>query len=123
MQQKTKKRFIIICIIIATMVYGIVYAINWAFFDIQRINGQEVLNNLTSPKGIYTVTTYLNNGGATTNFAVLGVLRNNKNGETKNIYWQYPCNKADMEWLNDEKIKINNIEINVKNQIYDYRRK
>ena len=31
--------------------------------------------------------------------------------------------KADMEWLNDESIKINGLELNVKNEIYDYRRK
>ncbi|MGY0372670.1 DUF5412 family protein [Clostridium sp. JNZ J1-5] len=123
MQQRTKKKLIRICIIIAAMIGGVAYAINWAFFDIQRINGQEYLNNSTSPNGTYTVTAYLNNGGATTDFAVLGTLKNNKNGKTKNIYWQYHCEEADMEWLNDETIKINGVELNVKNETYDYRRK
>lgn len=123
MQQRTKKRLIKICIIIAVIIGGVAYAINWAFFDIQRINGQEYLNNSTSPNGTYTVTAYLNNGGATTDFAVLGTLKNNKNGKTKNIYWQYHCEEADMEWLNDETIKINGVELNVKNETYDYRRK
>ena len=121
--KKYKKLLITILIIIATIVGGVAYVINWAFFDIQRINGQDYLNQSTSPKGTYTVTAYLNNGGATTSYAVLGTLKNNKKGKIKNIYWQYRCEKAEMKWLNDETIKINGIELNVKNQVYDYRRK
>ena len=121
--RKTKKYIITIFIIVFIIIGGVSYIINWAFFDIQRINGQEYLDESTSPNGTYTVTAYLNNGGATTNYAVLGTLKNNKNGKSKNIYWQYRCEKAEMEWLNDETIKINGIELNVKSEIYDYRRK
>lgn len=123
MGQKIEKKLIIISIILAIMAGGAVYAVNWAFYDIQRIKGQQFLKESTSTNGTYTVTAYLNNGGATTDFAVLGTLKNNKNGKTKNIYWQYHCENADMEWLNDEIIKINNVELNVKIEVYDYRRK
>lgn len=121
--EKQKKYIITIFIIVFIIIGGVSYIINWAFFDIQRINGQEYLDESTSPNGTYTVTAYLNNGGATTSYAVLGTLKNNKNGKSKNIYWQYRCEKAEMEWLNDETIKINGIELNVKSEIYDYRRK
>jgi hypothetical protein len=121
--KKTKKYLITIFIVIAAIVGGVAYAINWAFFDIQRIDGQEYLAESTSPNGTYTVTAYLNNGGATTSYAVLGRLKNNKKGRTKNIYWQYRCESAEMEWLDDETIKINGVELSVKNEIYDYRRK
>lgn len=123
MKGKTKKNLIIISIIIVTMVGAIAYAINWAFFDIQRIDGQKYITESNSTNKTYTVTAYLNNSGATTDYAVLCTLKNNNNGKTKNIYWQYRCEKADMEWLNDETIKINGKELNVKNEIYDYRRK
>lgn len=66
--------------------------------------------------------TYLNNGGATTDYAVLGKLKNNNNGKTKNIYWQYNCEKAEISWINDETVKINGIQLEVKNEIYDFRR-
>lgn len=121
--KKTRKCLIAISIIIVAIVCVGAYTINWVFFDIQRINGQEYMSESTSPNGTYTVTAYLNNGGATTSYAVLGTLKNNKNGKTKNIYWQYRCEKAKMEWLNDETIKINGLELKVKNEIYDYRRK
>ena len=122
MNQKQKKRSITILIIIAFIVGGVAYTINWAFFDIQRINGQEYLQDQTSPNGIYTVTAYLNNSGATTDFAVLCTLKNNKNGKIKNIYWQYHCKEAHIQWLNDEIVKINDIKLNVKSEVYDYRR-
>ena len=117
-----RKQYIKICIIIAIVVIGIVYCIKWSFSDIQRINGQEYITESTSPDGKYTVTAYLNNGGATTDYAVLATLKNNKNGKTKNIYWQYHCEEADIEWLSDDTIKINEVELNVKNEIYDYRK-
>ncbi len=117
-----RKKYIKICIITAIVVIGIVYGIKWSFSDIQRINGQEYITESTSPDGKYTVTAYLNNGGATTDYAVLATLKNNKNGKTKNIYWQYHCEEADIEWLSDDTIKINEVELNVKNEIYDYRK-
>ena len=120
--RKSRKYFIVICITIVGIVSGISYGINWAFYDIQRINGQEYITESTSPNGTYTVTAYLNNGGATTSYAVLGTLKNNENGKIKNIYWKYRCEKADISWVNDETVKINEIQLNVKKEIYDYRR-
>ncbi|MGG7144172.1 DUF5412 family protein [Clostridium nigeriense] len=39
------------------------------------------------------------------------------------MYWQYHCEKAELEWISDEVIKINGIKLNIKKEIYDYRRK
>ena len=119
---KLKKSIITISLIIAIILGGITYAVYWAFYDIQRINGQEYITESTSPDGTYTMIAYLNDGGATTGYAVLGTLKNNNSGKTKNIYWQYHCEEAEISWINDETIKINGIKLNVKNQIYDYRR-
>jgi hypothetical protein len=122
MNKKINKYCIIVFTIIAIIVGGAAYAINWAFFDIQRIDGQDYLKESTSPNKAYTITAYLNNGGATTGYAVLCTLKNNKSGKTKNIYWQYRCETADIQWLSNEVIKINGIELNVKHEVYDYRR-
>lgn len=97
------------------------YAVHWAFYDIQRINGQELLNEVSSPDGKYTVYAYLNNGGATTDYAVLCSVRNNENGKEKNIYWNYHCTEAEIEWNNEDTVTINGIELNIKKDIYDYR--
>ena len=98
------------------------YGVYLAFFDIQRINGQEVLTVSQSPDSTYTVTAYLNNGGATTDFAVLCSVKNHKSGRERNIYWNYHCSTADIQWLSDTTVSINGIELDVTKDTYDYRR-
>lgn len=120
---KHKKKSILIIFLSITILIGvIIYGIYWAFYDIQRIVGQKYITELTSPNGEYTVTAYLNDGGATTGYAVLGELKNNNSGKTKNIYWKYNCENAEISWINNETIKINGIQLNIKNEIYDFRR-
>lgn len=97
------------------------YGVYWGFYDIQRIEGQEVIREVISPDGTYTVTAYLNNGGATTDYAVLCSVKTNGYGKEKNIYWQYHCEDAAIVWINEYTVKINGIELNVSKDTYDYR--
>ena len=108
----------ILLIILALISYGIY----WAFFDMQRLDGQEVITVSDSPDSSYTVTAYLNNGGATTDYAVLCAVKNNKTGKERNIYWNYHCSTADIQWLDDKTVSINGIELDVTKDKYDYRR-
>lgn len=119
---KSRKNIITIGLIITILVGGMAYGVYWAFYDIQRIKGQQYITESTSPDGTYTVSAYLNNGGATTSYSVLGVLKNKINNKTKNIYWQYKCDKAEIEWINNDTIKINGIQLQVEHEVYDYRR-
>ncbi len=69
------------------------------------------------------LTTYLNNRyNLTVDFAVLGRVKNTKNHLSRNIYWQYHCGTADVQWLNDTTVSINGKVLNVKSDVYDYRR-
>ena len=115
-----KKVLKVIIPIILVITIGI-YAIHWAFFDIQRIDGQELINEVVSPDGKYTVSAYLNNGGATTDYAVLCSVRNNETDKAKNIYWNYHCTEAEIEWIDEKTIAINGVELNVTKDTYDYR--
>ena len=115
-----KKYFkIIIPIIIILAMLG--YGVYWAFFDIQRLNGQEILQEISSPSGSNTVTVYLNNGGATTDYAVLCAVKNNKSGKERNIYWQYHCTNASVQWIDEDTVVINGKELDVWKDSYDYR--
>lgn len=120
------KKWLVPVIIVASILLIIIalisYGIYWAFFDIQRIDGQEIITISDSPDASYTVTAYLNNGGATTDYAVLCAVKNNKTGKERNIYWNYHCQTADIQWLDDETVSINGIELNVTKDLYDYRR-
>ena len=114
---------VIITVSILLIILSLVsYGIYWAFFDIQRLDGQEVITISDSPDSSYTVTAYLNNGGATTDYAVLCAVKNNKTGKERNIYWNYHCSTADIEWLDDKTVSINGIKLDVTKDSYDYRR-
>jgi len=120
------KKWLVPVIIVASIlliIFSLIsYGIYWAFFDIQRIDGQEVITVSESPDSSYTVTAYLNNGGATTDYAVLCAVKNNKTGKERNIYWNYHCSAAVIQWLDDKTVSINGIELDVTKDLYDYRR-
>lgn len=90
--------------------------------SIESIKGGEYLGNAISPGGKYEAKAYLNDSGATTDFAVLVVLITRESGEQKNIFWQYHSESAKMNWISDSEIVINGIHLNVPNEIYDYRK-
>ena len=108
---------IVFLLIIAFFIYGIY----WAFFDIQRIEGQEVIEEVISPNDKYTITAYLNNGGATSDYAVLCSVTDNQTGKERNIYWQYRCSEAKIEWKDEKTVIINGVELDVLKDSYDYR--
>lgn len=116
-----KKAFRIVGIVILLIVSLFVYGIYWAFYDIQRLEGQKVIQEVSSPNGTYTITAYLNNGGTTTDYAVLCSVKNTGRNKEKNIYWQYRCEDASIVWLDDYTVRINGVELNVKKDTYDYR--
>ena len=116
------KRTLTIAVLILLFVISILgYGIYLAFYDIQRIEGQEIIGEVSSPDGTYTVTAYLNNGGATTGYAVLCSVKTNGQNKEKNIYWQYRCEEADIVWVDEYTVQINGVELNVEKDTYDYR--
>lgn len=98
------------------------YGVYWMFFDIQRFEGQKKIEEVSSPGNKYTVTAYLNSGGATTGWAVLGTVTYNETGKVKNIYWNYKCEEADIYWVDEKTVSINGEELNVLKDMYDFRR-
>ena len=115
---KTGLRLILllpVLLLLAAFVY-------WAFFDIQSIRGDELLYTLVSPDGKNTLYIYRNNGGATTDFAVLGTVRSNRFGFRRNIYWQYRRSDAVAYWVDNDTVVINGVTLDVWREYYDYRR-
>ena len=115
------KKYLKIIIPVLLVILVVAYAVNWAFFDIQRIKGQELIKEVSSPDGNYEISVYLNNGGATTDYAVLCTAKNNQTNKEKNIYWNYHCTGAKIEWNSEDTVTINGIELNVNKDTYDYR--
>ncbi len=123
MKTKSKTKIIKAFIISVILIFAIAFSIYCNFFCIWWIKGDEPIKSVSSPDNKYTVTAYLNNGGATTAYAVLGTVKNNTTGIKRNIYWQYRCEDAEIEWVNGTTVVINGVELNVKKDTYDYRNK
>jgi len=116
-----KKKLLVIFIV---LIFFLAYGVYWAFFDMSRLPKGELIAEVQSPKGTYTVKAYVSDGGATTSYAIRGELDFNNSGEkSKNIYWNYRENEAIIQWVDDDTVVINGIELDVPNERFDFRRK
>lgn len=98
------------------------YGIYWAFFDMGRLPEGEFLAEETSPDGKYTLKAYVANGGATTSYAIRGeLIFNEKNDKSKNIYWNYRQEAADIVWKDNDTVVINSHALDVPNDTFDFR--
>lgn len=91
------------------------------FFKMSDLPNGKFAASLDSPNGVGKVSMYRveNSLGS-----AIRVQYNSTDGKKHtNIFWQTDIDNADMEWINDENIKVNNIMINVaKGGYYDCRR-
>ena len=116
-----KKKLSIVLLIIIILVAYLVY---WAFFDMNRLPEGELISQVQSPNGTYTLKAYRTNGGATVWYAIRGELNfNNSIRRAKDIYWNYPEDEAEIKWLDDDTVIINGIQLDVPNEKFDFRRK
>jgi len=114
-----KKILITFIVVIAFLSYGVY----WTFFDMSRLPKGELISEVVSPNGTYTVKAYLSSGGATTSFAIRGELNHNTvNRKPENIYWNYREEEAIIEWVDDTTVIINGHKLNVLYDRYDFRR-
>lgn len=98
------------------------YGVYWAFFDMNRLPTGEYLTEETSPNGEYTLKAYVTNGGATTSYSVRGELVfNEKFNKTKNIYWNYREDTANIIWEDNNTVVINGHTLDVPNDKFDFR--
>ena len=80
---------------------------------------EELLGETVSSDGKYKIEAYLINGGATVDWSVKCYLRE---GEIKKeIYRDYHINEANMIWIDNNTISINNHNIDLPNGKYDFR--
>ncbi|CAM3730436.1 DUF5412 family protein [Clostridium perfringens] len=80
---------------------------------------EELLGETVSSDGKYKIEAYLINGGATVDWSVKCYLRE---GESKKeIYRDYHINEANMIWIDNDTISINNHNIDLPNGKYDFR--
>jgi hypothetical protein len=111
-------------IIVSLLILGLIgYGVYWAFFDMNRLPKDTLIEAVKSPKGTYTIKAYSSAGGATVDYSVLGELNFNKEKrKPKNIYWNYHESSAVIEWINENTVNINGHKLKVPGEVYDFRR-
>lgn len=58
-----------------------------------------------------------------TSYAVLGELIFNKeNRKSKKNYWQYREENAEIEWIDDDTVRINDVTLEIPEQSFDDRK-
>ncbi|MGU8452334.1 DUF5412 family protein [Clostridium perfringens] len=80
---------------------------------------EELLGETVSSDGKYKIEAYLINGGATVDWSVKCYLR--EGDIKKEIYRDYHINEANMIWIDNHTISINNHNIDLPNGKYDFR--
>ena len=118
-----KKVFVVMISLLLIFLLSFSSCVYYFFYDISHIRGQELIYESVSQNKTYTVKAYRNNGGATTDYSVLCKLHfNNKLKRDKNIYWEYHCWEAVIEWIDDDTLIINGKRIeDVTKDTYDFR--
>ena len=93
----------------------------WGIQGIDRFKGGDLLAICISPNEKHEARAYLLNGGATTAFAVRVEILDTETDKKHNIYYCYHSEEAEMEWIDDQTIIINEIKLNIETDIYDSR--
>lgn len=84
---------------------------------------RDFLTEVASPDGTYSVKAYLVNGGATTSFSIRGELVYHKeNKKTQNLYWNYREGAANIHWIDQKTVVINDHTLDVLKDKYDFRK-
>ncbi|MGG2063904.1 MULTISPECIES: DUF5412 domain-containing protein [unclassified Bacillus (in: firmicutes)] len=119
--KKTKRKVAVV--LFSMLIIGVSF-VYWKFFSLQGVPKGELIQEVNSPNGTYTLNAYITNGGATTSFAVRGELIFNKRKifKTKNIYWNYKEDQANIEWKDEDTVIINGHTLHVPNETYDFRK-
>lgn len=121
--QKTKKSVLKLLLSIGFLFICLIgYGIYWAFFDVNRLPTGDLIKQSTSPNGKYTINAYVSSGGATTSFSVRAELVFNDNTKKKkNLYWNYREDNANIDWIDDDTVRINGHILRLPNEKYDFR--
>lgn len=111
-----------IFLVVGLLLIGIIgYGVYWAFFDMNRLPTGEYITEETSPNGTYTLKAYVSSPSLSADTVRGELIFNERNGKTKNIYWNYRESTAKIEWIDDDTVVINGHRLNVPKEKFDFR--
>ena len=120
--KKKGNKILKIFLVVGLLLIGIIgYGVYWAFFDMNRLPTGEYITEETSPNGTYTLKAYVSSPSLSADTVRGELIFNERNGKTKNIYWNYRESTAKNEWIDDDTVVINGHRLNVPKEKFDFR--
>lgn len=110
-----KKSTIILCAFLLLTAYILLAC------SMRNLPKGELLHEHPSPDGQTVLRIYLCGGNASTDYSIRGEVYDKDTGKTKNIYWNYHEDDAQVVWISDDTVRINDIELNIETDVYDWR--
>ena len=120
MFKKKKALFVALSVfVVFAAVVGLLY---WRFFvSMAFLPEGELIGSTTCEECGVTVNAYLVDSGATVDYCIRCEKVTPK-GKSKNIYWGYREDDAELEWIDCKTISINGRHLNVDKDKFDFRR-
>ena len=97
------------------------FATSCAGTDMNHLPQGERMDTIYSPDGVYKINSFLVSGNATVDFSVRCEVVEIASGQKRNIYWEYHCESAHIEWIDNVTVEINGKKLNVITDSYDWR--
>lgn len=120
--KKKGNKILKIFLVVGLLLIGIIgYGVYWAFFDMNRLPTGEYITEETSPNGTYTLKAYVSSPSLSADTVRGELIFNERNGKTKNIYWNYRESTAKIERIDDDTVVINGHRLNVPKEKFDFR--
>ncbi|MCP1427459.1 hypothetical protein ABIC86_000387 [Paenibacillus sp. DS2363] len=122
---KNKKRKVLGISIFFVLAVAIAFVSLWNwYYDLERLPKGEVISESVSPNGKFTIKAMNSDAGATTSLAILCELQYNDGSKpNKIIYFQNKVEKASIIWESNDIVTINGVQLNLPDDVYDYRKK
>jgi len=107
--------------ILILLTFALICYINFCSrFRMVNLPEGEYLESLDSPNGEYTLKSYRYSGGATMDWSLRVEVVNNNTKKEYNIYWAYHEREAEMNWIDEETIIINGVQLNIHKDYYHW---
>lgn len=114
----TGKKIVIVVVAVIVLILLLYFRF---FVSMYHLPEGEYLVSSASPEGRYRLNVYISETSLSAP-AIRGELEDLETQKTKNIYWDYRQETAEIEWMDQNMISINGHEFNYLTEVYDWRR-
>ena len=106
---------------IVCKIFAVALSVTLVGCSINNLPKGELQETIYSENKEYAINIYLCAGNATTDNSIRGEIENTRTKDKKNLYWEYHCDEAEVEWIDDITVIINGHKLNVLEDTYDWR--